>query len=87
MGSVREELQKYNNQKQLEGTYNSHESRRIGSVQNNGSNITERKSHTSPTHTREQLSRETGVSTANIAKYDVVMKSDNEELNQYSPTW
>ena len=47
-------------------------------VQSNG----EHKSHTSPTHTREQLSRETGVSTANIAKYDVVMKSDDEELKE-----
>lgn len=34
------------------------------------------------TNTREQIAKLSGVSTANIAKYDVVMKSVNKELKQ-----
>lgn len=80
MDSVREELQKYNEEQKLKGAQlgGNIKNGNVPSVQNNG----EHKSHTSPTHTREQLSRETGVSTANIAKYDVVMKSDDEELKE-----
>ena len=50
-----------------------------------GTEKSEKKSYTAPIHTREQFSKETGVS---IAKYDVVMKSDNEELNKiYYHIW
>lgn len=30
------------------------------------------------THTRQQISKKTGVSLGNIARYDAVMKSDDE---------
>lgn len=41
-----------------------------------------RKSHTSPTHTREQRAKLSGVSSGTISRYDTVMKSDDEELKQ-----
>lgn len=81
MDSVRKELKKYNEQKKLEG------SKLGGNVKNGNvpcvqSNTNHDTSRDRSTNTREQLSRETGVSTANIAKYDVVMKSDDEELKE-----
>jgi hypothetical protein len=42
----------------------------------------ERKSHTSPTHTREQRAKFAGVSAGTVARYDIVMNSDNKELQQ-----
>lgn len=39
----------------------------------------ERKSHTSPTHTREQRAK---LSTGTVARYDAVMNSDNKELQK-----
>ena len=47
-------------------------------VQKNGN----RKSHTAPTHTREQRAKLSGVSATTICKYDTVMKSDNKELQE-----
>ena len=70
---VAEEIAIENKEKQLEGTYKSHESRRIGSVQMNGSND-EKKSHISPTHTREQIAKLLGVGVGMVARYDAVMK-------------
>lgn len=69
MDSVRKELKKYNEQKKLEG------SKLGGNVKNGNvpcvqSNTNHDTSRDRSTHTREQLSRETGVSTANIAKYN-----------------
>ena len=40
----------------------------------------EAKSHTSPTHTREQVAKLSGVGVGTVARYDAVMKSDDEEL-------
>lgn len=40
------------------------------------------KSHTLPTHTREQIAKMSGVGTGTVARYDTVMKSDNEELKE-----
>ena len=37
------------------------------------------KSHTSPTHTREQRAKMSGVSSGTISRYDTVMKSDDED--------
>lgn len=42
----------------------------------------ERKSHTSPTHTREQRAKIAGVSAGTVARYDTVMNLDNKELRQ-----
>lgn len=40
------------------------------------------KSHTSPTHTREQRAKLSGVSTGIVARYDTVMNYDNKEVQQ-----
>ena len=78
---VAEEIAIENKEKKLEGTYKSHEARRNGSVQMDGSND-EKKSHTSPTHTREQVAKLSGVGVGTVARYDAVMKSDDEELKR-----
>jgi hypothetical protein len=78
---VAEEIALENKEKQLEGTYKSHEARRNGSVQMDGSND-EKKSHTSPTHTREQVAKLSGVGVGTVARYDAVMKSDDEDLKR-----
>lgn len=67
---VAEEIALENKEKQLEGTYKSHDVRKNGSVQVDGSND-EKKSHTSPTHTREQVAKMTGVGTGTVARYDI----------------
>lgn len=41
----------------------------------------EEKSHTSPTHTREQVAKLSGVGTGTVARYDAVMKSDKRRSN------
>lgn len=50
----------------------------VASVQMDGS----QKSHTSPSHTREQVAKMSGVGAGTVARYDAVMKSDNEELKK-----
>lgn len=42
----------------------------------------EEKSHTSPTHTREQVAKLSGVGVGTVARYDAVMKSDDEDLKR-----
>ena len=42
----------------------------------------ERKSHTSPTHTREQRAKMAGVGTGTVARFSKVMNSNDEERNQ-----
>lgn len=44
--------------------------------------LNKNKSHTSPTHTREQRAKNSDVSTGTIARYDAVMKSDDEEIKE-----
>lgn len=56
---LEKEIRKCNKEKQLEGTYKSHEARRNGSVQ------MDKRQNNSFTHTRQQISKETGVSTGN----------------------
>ena len=75
---VAEEIAIENKEKQLEGTYKSHEARRNGSVQMDGSND-EKKSHTSPTHTREQVARLSGVGTGTYRMGAKILDSDNED--------
>lgn len=78
---VAEEIAEENKKKQIEGG-------RIGaditngktsSVQMDGSRSTteDSKSHTTPTHTREQVAKLSGVGTGTVARYDAVMKSDD----------
>jgi len=52
------------------------------SVQMDGNEIKEKKSHISPTHTHEQVARLSGVGTGTVARYDAVMKSGNEDLKK-----
>lgn len=52
------------------------------SVHVDGPRETGSKSHTSPTHTREQLAKMSGVGTGTVARYQAIMKTDNEELKQ-----
>lgn len=80
---VADEIALENKEKQLEGTYKSHESRRNGSVQMDGSNNSdEKRSHTSPTHTREQVAKMSGVGTGTVARFNKVMNSDDEEVKE-----
>ena len=76
---VAEEIAEENKKKQIEGN-------RIGgkggyksevSVQMDGNLNRDPKSHTSPTHTREQVAKLSGVGTGTVARYDAVMKSDD----------
>lgn len=60
---------------------------KLGAAITNGKTVSvqmdgERKSHTSPTHTREQRAKIAGVSAGTVARYDTVMNSDNKELQQ-----
>lgn len=73
---IREE----NEKKKLEGN-------KLGADITNGKTLSaqmdgERKSHTSPTHTREQRAKLSGVSSGTISRYDTVMKSGDDELKQ-----
>ncbi len=73
-------IEEENAKKKLEGN-------RKGADITNGKTVSvhldgERKSHTSPTHTREQRAKFAGVSAGTVARYDIVMNSDNKELQQ-----
>lgn len=73
-------IEEENAKKKLEGN-------RKGADITNGKTVSvhldgERKSHTSPTHTREQRAKFAGVSAGTVARYDTVMNSDNKELQQ-----
>ena len=74
---IREE----NEKRKLEGN-------RLGADITNGKTVSDqmdgersdiKKSHTSPTHTREQRAKMSGVSSGTISRYDIVMKSDDED--------
>lgn len=73
-------IEEENAKKKLEGN-------RKGADITNGKTVSvhldgNRKSHTSPTHTREQRAKFAGVSAGTVARYDTVMNSDNKELQQ-----
>ena len=46
------------------------------SVQMDGNEKPESKSHTSPTHTREQITKMAGVAAGTVARYDAIMKTN-----------
>lgn len=53
---------------------------KTASVQMDGTRNDEKKSHTSPTHTCEELAKMAGVGTGTIARFNRVMNSDDEDL-------
>lgn len=75
---IREE----NEKKKLEGNSFGGQGGYQVSDQMDGDLIKENKSHTSPTHTREQRAKLSGVSSGTISRYDTVMKSGDDELKQ-----
>lgn len=72
---VAEEIAEENKKKMLEGTYKSHESR-----ENGGVHMDTPKDRDRSTNTREQVAKLSGVGTGTVVRYDAVMKSDDEEL-------
>lgn len=77
---VAEEIALENKEKQLsklKQNQNHYRSVQMDKTENN-----DLKSHTSPTHTREQVAKMSGVGAGTVGRYDAVMKSDNEELKK-----
>ena len=76
-------IEEENEKKRLEGTYNSHKTRRNneddGCVQIDTRKKIERNRST---NTREQRAKIAGVSAGTVARYDTVMNSDNKELQR-----
>lgn len=73
-------IEEENKKKKLEGN-------KLGADITNGKSVSvqmdgKRKSHTSPTHTREQRAKRSKVSAGTIARYDTVMHSENDELKK-----
>ena len=65
------------------------EGRRLGGNIKNGNVLSvqmdgeqKSQSHISPTHTREQVAKMSGVGAGTVARYDAVMRSDNEDLKK-----
>lgn len=78
---IADEIALENEEKMLEGYSKERREEKASSVHlDGGSN--DKKSHTSPTHTREQVAKMSGVGTGTVARYDAVMKSDDEELKK-----
>lgn len=53
---------------------------KTASVHLDGTRNNVKKSHTSPTHTRKQAAKLSGVGVGTVARYDAIMKSDDEDL-------
>lgn len=78
---VAEEIALENKGKMLEGYSKERREERSSSVQMDGG-CNESKSHTSPTHTREQVAKMSGVGTGTVARYEAIMKTDDEDLKK-----
>lgn len=76
---VAEEIAEENKKKQLSTLKQNQNGENNRSVQMDKT-VEKPKPHTSPTHTREQVAKLSGVGTGTVARYDAVMKSDDEEL-------
>lgn len=74
---VAEEIKLENEEKMLEGTYKSHEVRKNGCV-----HVDTPKERDRSTNTREQVAKLSGVGVGTVARYDAVMKSDDEDLKR-----
>lgn len=79
---VAEEIALENKEKQLSTLKQNQECNR--SVQMDKTENSE-KSHTFPTHTREQVAKMSGVGTGTVARYDAIMKT--ESANKKRATW
>ena len=66
---VAEEIKLENEEKMLEGTYKSHETRKNGCV-----HMDTPKERDRSTNTREQVAKLSGVGVGTVARYDAVMK-------------
>lgn len=75
---VAEEIALENKEKQLSTLKQNQTNNR--SVQMDKTESDER-SHTAPTHTREQVAKMSGVGTGTVARYDAIMKTEDEEIS------
>lgn len=76
---VAEEIALENKEKVSKAVSESNKNRtKSNSVHLDGIEKFESKSHTSPTHTREQVAKMSGVGTGTVARYDRAMKTDDE---------
>lgn len=66
---IAEEIAAENNEKMLEGYSKEKREEKSSSVHMDGGCL-ESKSHTSPTHTREQVAKMSGVGAGTVARYD-----------------
>lgn len=73
---VAEEIAEENKRKVSKAVSESNRNRNSNSVHMDGTENknSDQKSHTSPTHTREQVAKLSGVGTGTVARYDAVMK-------------
>lgn len=74
---VAEEIAEENKEKQLSTLKQNQKEENNRSVQMDKT-VEKPKSHTSPTHTREQVAKLSGVGTGTVARYDAVMKSGDD---------
>lgn len=80
---IAEEIEIENKEKVSKAVSESNKNRNSNSVQMDRTEKYETsKSHTLPTHTREQIAKMSGVGTGTVARYDAVMNSDDEELKE-----
>lgn len=75
---VAEEIALENKEKQLSTLKQNQTNNRSVQVDKTES---DEKSHTVPTHTREQVAKMAGVGTGTVARYDAIMKTDDEEFS------
>ena len=76
---VAEEIALENKKKQLSTLKQNQGKNRSVQIDKTESEV---KSHTSPTHTREQVAKLSGVGVGTVARYDAVMKLDDEDLKR-----
>lgn len=75
---LKEAIREENEKKRLEGTYKSHESRKNGSLQLDGSKTNVDTSRS--TWTDNQIAKKAGVGVGSVARYNKVMNSNDEDL-------
>ena len=71
---VAEEIALENKEKQLRMLKQNQTNNRSVQMDKTGK---DEKSYTSPTHTREQVAKMSGVGTGTVARYDAIMKTDD----------
>lgn len=73
---LKEAIREENEKKKLEGTYNSHESRKVGCLQ------LEASKRERILNTDNQIAKKAGVGVGTVARYNKIMYSDDEELKE-----